>query len=79
MSTLIAPYNSIKLRCVEHHRVLRLVGYCPSCLLRRIDDIIRNNNYGLRTAESQLIEIRDIVNNLREQQINNITFQKELL
>ena len=63
------PYAQTPLRCVEHHRQRQLVGYCLMCVLRRINEDLRETCYGARTAESHLLAIRDIIERLRATQV----------
>ena len=69
VDTMMKPYAQTALRCIEHHRQRRLVGYCPMCILRQIDDDLQETCYGTRTAESHLIAIRDIIERLRMTQV----------
>ena len=36
------------LKCVEHHRNLRLVGYCPMCVIVRIEKALDLAEYTLK-------------------------------
>lgn len=80
---LTAPYDRTRLRCVEHHRALRLAGYCPSCVLRRIDEALQAPpGYGIGPGWEQALleQIHAIIESLRATQVQRArrSHQREL-
>jgi hypothetical protein len=55
------------LRCVEHHRQCQMAGLCPWCVLRRIEERLRDG-YGLMPATRVVANISALLAEVRESQ-----------